>query len=224
MAQPNRQLVAEPGADSKAPPRGRMRAAQREFTRTRLVDAAVAVFAERGYARATVDEIAERAGATRATFYLHFKAKSDLLLDLLDRGASHFHGVYEDLSPVAHAPTYASVRRWLAVAMHEWEAIADLARPVYEAASIEPEIHEILHARNAVQITELADALRKGAMSLSARDGEVYASILLAPLSYYFQLFLRGEKFDQRRVLDAMAEAWMAVITRATAESPQRAR
>jgi len=50
-----------------------MRAAQREFTRARLVEAAIEVFAEKGYPRTTVDDIAERAGSTRATFYLHFK-------------------------------------------------------------------------------------------------------------------------------------------------------
>jgi AcrR family transcriptional regulator len=216
MAETSPPATAEAGG--RTPPRGRMRAAQREFTRARLVDAAVAVFAERGYARTTIDEIAERAGATRATFYLHFKAKGDLLLDLMDRGAGHFHGVYRDLSPIAHAPSYESVRRWLATAMHEWQAIADLARPVQEAAILEPEVHEIQVRRNNEQIAELAQALRVGAPALKPRDAEVYASILLAPLSYYFQLYLRREQFDQRRVLDVMAASWMAVIGQAQSE------
>jgi AcrR family transcriptional regulator len=204
----------------KPPPRGRMRAAQREFTRARLVDAAIEVFAERGYAHATVDEIAERAGATRATFYLHFKAKSDLLLDLLDRSAGHFDSAYRDLSPIAHAPTHESVRRWLAAVMQEWKVIADVARPVHEAATIEPEVHEILVKRNNGHIAALASALRTGAPRLAARDADVYASILLAPLSYYFRVFLSGDKFDQRRVLDAMAASWMAVMDRALSDVP----
>jgi AcrR family transcriptional regulator len=208
-------------ADGRTPPRGRMRAAQREFTRSRLIDAAVEVFAERGYAKATVDEIAERAGTTRATFYLHFRAKSDLVVDLVDRGGSHFRGIYQDLSPIAHAPTIASVRRWLATAMREWRAVANFARPAAEAAMIEPEIHALMVKRESAQVAELADALRVGAPSVSARDAEVYASILLAPLSYYFQLFLRGQRFDERRVLDVMAASWMAVISRAQ-DQPKR--
>ncbi|MCW2538316.1 MAG: regulatory protein TetR [Frankiales bacterium] len=193
-------------------PRVRIRAAQRELTRSRFVDAAVAVFAERGYPRTTVDEICERAGATRTTFYLHFKAKSDLLLELMDRGEGHFHAVYRDLSDVAHDPTLDGVRRWLSTAMQEWKVVADLSRPILEAAVIEPEVGEILRKRNASQVDELAAALRQGARLLSARDAEVYASILLAPLRYYFELYVRGEKFDRPRVLDAMASAWMAVI------------
>lgn len=208
-------VAAVPG---KAHPRGRMRAAQREFTRARLVDAAIEVFAERGYARATVDEIAERAGATRATFYLHFKAKRDVLLDLLDRNAGHFDSAYRDLSPIAHAPTHDSVRRWLAAVMREWTVIADVARPVHEAATIEPDVHEILVRRNNTHVAALADALRTVAPALAPRDADVYASILLAPLSYYFRVFLRGDTFDRRRVLDAMASSWMAVMDRALAQ------
>jgi AcrR family transcriptional regulator len=199
-----------------------MRAAQREFTRTRLVDAAIEVFAEKGYARTTVDDIAERAGATRATFYLHFKSKSDVLPELMNRGEGHFHAIYQSLSPIATEPTLAGVRSYLSVTMTEWKAIADLSRPVHEAASIEPEIHELLSARNNDQITELANALRKGVPSLSAADAQVYATILLAPMIYYFQLFLRGEAFNERRVLDAMATAMMAVMAEVARLSPPK--
>ena len=192
-----------------------LREQQRAYTRKRLMEAAGQVFAARGYPDATVDEIATEAGASRATFYLHFKAKSDLPLELLVRSAGHFHSAYRDLTPIANAPTYDSVRLWLAAVMQEWKAIADLARPVHEAATIEPEVHEILARRNNSQVAELALALRTGAPRLAARDAEVYASILLAPLSYYFRVFLRGDEFDQPRVLDAMAASWMAVMERA---------
>ncbi len=202
-------------------PRGRMRAAQREFTRSRLVEAAIEVFAEKGYARTTVDDIAERAGSTRATFYLHFKAKSDVLSELIGQGEQHFHKIYQGLTPIiAQQPTLAGVRLWLSVAMIEWKAVADLSPPVDEAASIEPEVNDILMARNSAQIAELASALRAGAPELSAPDAEVYASILLAPLTYYFQLFLRGRPYNERRVLDAMASAWMAILADISKASP----
>ncbi|MGE5537003.1 MAG: TetR/AcrR family transcriptional regulator [Gemmatimonas sp.] len=43
-----------------------------------IVAAAVATFAERGFAAAKLDEIAARAGITRGTLYLYFKSKEDL--------------------------------------------------------------------------------------------------------------------------------------------------
>jgi AcrR family transcriptional regulator len=190
-----------------------MRAAQRAFTRARIVEAATEVFAEKGYARTTVDDIAERAGSTRATFYLHFRTKSEILTELIGRGEQHYHRIYQQLSAIIAQPTtLAGVRMWLSLAMTEWKSVADLSRPVYEAVSIEPEVREYNTARYNGQIAELAGSLRDGAPGLSAADAEVYASILLAPLNYYFQLFLRGAPFNERRVLDAMASAWMAIL------------
>jgi len=48
-----------------------------------LADAAAELFLEQGYGRTTVDQIALRAGVSRATFFNYFTAKSDVLwLDL----------------------------------------------------------------------------------------------------------------------------------------------
>src|SRR5213082_438073 len=52
--------------------------------RTRIMDAAIKVFAERGFHSATVAEIARAAGVADGTIYLYFKGKDDLLLRLFD--------------------------------------------------------------------------------------------------------------------------------------------
>ena len=45
----------------------------------RLVDAAFALFAERGFEHTTVDDIAERAGVGRTTFFRHFGSKEQVI-------------------------------------------------------------------------------------------------------------------------------------------------
>src|SRR5881275_860069 len=52
--------------------------------RSRILDAAVRVFAERGFFGATVAEIARAAGVADGTIYLYFKSKDDVLLRLFD--------------------------------------------------------------------------------------------------------------------------------------------
>lgn len=47
--------------------------------RARLVAAALELFSERGYGGATVSEIADRAGLSRATFFRYFPDKADVL-------------------------------------------------------------------------------------------------------------------------------------------------
>jgi AcrR family transcriptional regulator len=56
----------------------------RALTRSRLIEAAGQVFAERGFYGASVEEIAERAGFSRGAFYSNFETKDDLFLAVLD--------------------------------------------------------------------------------------------------------------------------------------------
>lgn len=56
----------------------------RAVTRQRLLDAAADVFSERGFAGASVEDIAERAGYTRGAFYSNFADKAAVFLAVLD--------------------------------------------------------------------------------------------------------------------------------------------
>src|SRR3954463_12681891 len=52
---------------------------RRQQTRDALLDAAVSVFARRGFHGASLDEIAETAGYTRGAIYKHFADKEEML-------------------------------------------------------------------------------------------------------------------------------------------------
>lgn len=52
-------------------------------TRRALREALISLIQEKGYSSVTVEEITQRAGLGRATFYLHYRDKEDLLLEQL---------------------------------------------------------------------------------------------------------------------------------------------
>lgn len=56
----------------------------RSDKRVRIVDAAVGVFAEKGYRSARISDIARRAGVADGTIYLYFRNKEDLLLTIFE--------------------------------------------------------------------------------------------------------------------------------------------
>lgn len=58
-----------------------------DLTRERLVEAATAVFAERGYDGAGVQEIARRAGLTTGAIYGRFSGKAELLREAIARAS-----------------------------------------------------------------------------------------------------------------------------------------
>jgi AcrR family transcriptional regulator len=53
--------------------------------RNQILDAAAAVFAEKGFHRATTKEIAKAAGVSEGTIYNYFASKADLLIGIMTR-------------------------------------------------------------------------------------------------------------------------------------------
>ena len=119
----------------------------------RLQHAAMALFAERGYADVTVAEIAGRAGLTKRTFFNHFADKREVLF----AGAQAFEATVlrhltetdDGLAPI-DAAVAALTRGGLDLAPYAESA---LARRELIASSTE------LQERNQIKMTSLAAAI-----------------------------------------------------------------
>lgn len=94
----------------KTPGRSRdpVRAQRADARRSQILDAAVQVFAHKGFHAATVRDIAKKAKLADGTMYLYFKNKNDLLLAILDRMRERERHAVESprgLTPDANART-----------------------------------------------------------------------------------------------------------------------
>jgi AcrR family transcriptional regulator len=101
-------------------------------TRERLIDAAAAVFAQRGFETATLDEVAAAAGYTKGAVYSNFASKTELFIALIERRievqtaehARRFEG--QDLPGLARTLEAEpdedpdSERQWLLLAVEFW--------------------------------------------------------------------------------------------------------
>ncbi len=63
----------------------RGRTATKEETRTALIEAGLAEFAERGLDTPSLDAICARAGYTRGAFYVHFADRDDFMVAVMER-------------------------------------------------------------------------------------------------------------------------------------------
>lgn len=73
----------------KSPWSGRDRAAEREAKREAVIRAAAQAFAENGYHRTSLDDIATRLGVTKPTLYYYARNKDDLIGAVATRALEH---------------------------------------------------------------------------------------------------------------------------------------
>jgi AcrR family transcriptional regulator len=107
----------------------RSKAEQSELTRGALLQAACALFTEKGYADTATEEIVQRAGVTRGALYHHFRDKEDL-----------FQAVFED----AERDLVEKVRTAVDLAKTEpWEGLR-VGCQAFLDACLEPAVQRIV--------------------------------------------------------------------------------
>ena len=81
----------------------RTHAERRAATRRALLDAARVLFARKGYAEVTVEEVVRRAGVTRGALYHHFEDKRLLLRAVVEEIEDEIDALVEGAAREAHA-------------------------------------------------------------------------------------------------------------------------
>ncbi|GAB0106720.1 hypothetical protein JMUB6875_57070 [Nocardia sp. JMUB6875] len=121
-----------------------LREEQKRQTRGRLIEAATQLFTTQGYAPVRVDDIAAAVGCSRATFYLHFTGKPDVLRAIAEQGTlpsvQHF---YEDLDHVLDSGSREEFAAWMRRAIDWFQEYKDLLPAWDEATALEPEFREV---------------------------------------------------------------------------------
>lgn len=73
-----------------------MRGKKGDRTRKQLYDCAIQLFREQGYDQVTVDEIVKKAGMAKGTFYIYFRSKSDVIMEMLRHYDDYYDRIMED--------------------------------------------------------------------------------------------------------------------------------
>lgn len=135
-----------PGRYDRKQSRDERRADQRR----RLIQAAAEVFASRGYAAASVDQIIRRVRMSRRTFYEHFRDLKHALYEVYEGGAKQ---LYENVDGAIRAQRHpvAKVREGIVAFLTAMRDAAPLARVLYhEIRAAGPETavrHDAMRSR-----------------------------------------------------------------------------
>lgn len=191
-------------------------------SRGRLQEAALALFAERGFDQTTAAQIAEAAGLTERTFFRHFADKREVLFggsDLLGHQVvAAVMGAPKDDSPLE------AVERGLdAAAAMLGQGRRDLARRRQNVIANNPDLREREFAKLADYSAAIAAVLRDRGVGepQATMAADVGATILRVALQKWSNDRDDGPELSAV-IHDSLAE-WRAMTTTATTERRNRA-
>ncbi|WP_135454233.1 TetR/AcrR family transcriptional regulator [Mycobacterium sp. DL99] len=187
------------------------RAENQARTRAALLDAAARTCAQKGYAAASVDEIARTAGYSIGAVYSNFSSKEQLFSELMtERASGRIDQVVQSISEDTEVGPLTALGRVLVdIADNDIEFEAIQAEFWLHAVR-NPEAMQILQDRSSRTLASLreilADALERNNIDDSV-SVEGFAVVVLA----LFQGLIRQRRIDPDRVPDELfgqALAW----------------
>jgi len=151
-----------------------------------LIDAALSVFAERGYHNTRLDDVAEAAGVTKGTIYHYFDTKEDLLLNVIEHYQTLAFGRVEDV--LQNTRLAASTRIRLLIrkmfSVGEGRSRSLLALLVRGIAHEVPRVHEQWLKDGPVRlwslVAELVEEGKERGEFRSDADADVAARLLVS--------------------------------------------
>ncbi|HEX9039808.1 MAG TPA: TetR/AcrR family transcriptional regulator [Trebonia sp.] len=186
--------------------------------RDRLAQAAIGLFNERGYEQTTVDDIAERAGLSRATFFRHYRSKEDVIFPDHDRLLGQ---VRDRLRSSSHSTALAAVSDAVRLVLLHYLDEGDLARRRYALTSTVPALRDreiVSVARYQRLFREFITAWMAGRAEYTALQAELMAAAVVSAHNHVLRRWLRGESPDPVREVDQALNQVISLFTPRTPE------
>lgn len=199
--------------DAGARPSLSVRDELRELTHQRLLSAAQAVFEREGYLRTTVGNITRAANVNRATFYLHFTGKADVLLAVLRTNLADTPAYWRDVDTALVDGGRDALRASLSKTLNWYAQHGRLLIPVREAMATDHHLIEQTEGTFAGFAEEMSQYL--ASLLPDQRDrARLRLQLLLIQLDQLaFRLIVQHRQHIDRDVmLDEITDIWQLVL------------
>ena len=154
-----------------------LRERKKQRTREQIVEAAMRLFADRGYHATTIADIAAAADVAPRTFFAYFPSKEAVVFHNVDRDLDSLASALRDRLPGETA--FDALRRWIDAMFEQWMAEEDeaflrkrLCREEEALANFKvgmmARIQELLHEAIANDLGQPRDALRPRLVTAAA--------------------------------------------------------
>ena len=197
-----------------------LRGAQKQLTRDTIVDRALELFTEKGYAATTIDEIAVAAGTTRATFYAHYPSRADLMRDFMAR----VNTVLDRADGPDRATTAAGlvdmvregelegILTWLESRAALWPVFRPYLDVLDEAAAVDLEVRAVVRGWHEEVISDIVRGMQF-AGRFSEETHHIRGTLAFTQLDYVATLWTRRRLEPNRdHALEVLADSWYHLL------------
>lgn len=161
----------------------------REEAKSRILEAANKVFAERGYHEATMDDIAKRLGVSKGAIYLYFSSKEDLFEAMCKTAPQAFKEIL-----------YSSFR--------------DEANPVQSATQFFDKMLKLSASNPGLSFEILSEASRSPSLKrILKQNHEEYEKVLTSFLAEGRKMRIVGDTMELRPLANALIALWNGLET-----------
>ena len=197
-----------------------LREAQKQLTRDMIVDRALELFTEKGYAATTIDEIAVAAGTTRATFYAHYPSRADLMRDfmarvnaVLDRADGPDRATTAaGLVDVVRGGELEGILAWLESRAALWPVFRPYLDVLDEAAAVDPEVRALVRGWHEEVISDIVRGMQL-AGRFSQETHHIRGTLAFTQLDYVATLWTRRKLEPNRdHALEVLADSWYHLL------------
>lgn len=183
----------------------------RQSTRQRLTEAAFELFAERGYDGTTVEDIAERAGTGRTTFFRAFRSKEEVIFPDHDQVLEQIRLRLAASTPDTSLVAISEAAR---LVLEHYLAEGELARSRYALTRSVPALRD----REVAGLLQYQRLFRShilqwmGDSPGSALRAELMAAAVVTAHNHVLRLWLRELTTDPTRAFDEAMAAVFAMF------------
>lgn len=183
-------------------------------TRKKILKAAKEMFLEKGFLKSTIDDITKRSNISHGTFYIYFKNKKQLLMELVELTSSELYKVTE--SPWGKGDIFHSLHESITGFLQIYQSNLSIIKAWREIADSDEMFMKawdelFKHITERIE-KNIARSIDKGLVD-PVYNSKITAQILSGMVEQMaYNLFIKELNFDMKETADTLTKIWYNAI------------
>jgi AcrR family transcriptional regulator len=166
--------------------------------KARILKAALSLFAQKGYAKTTTKELANRAKVAEGTIFRHFNHKKDILMEVATAGWVEI--LTDLLTELSEMDSYKAIGTMMRKRMFHLQENQNLFRVCFLEAQFHPELRDRIQSEVISKMTDVAEAFL-----ITAINRGVYRQINPKIIAQVFLGMFLIAGFSNKTIVEANA-------------------